>query len=66
MGEPACLYKEKINYKLVGGAGFLPHQDAPAYPFIKTSISCLIAVDASTIANGCLEVVDGFHQELLP
>ncbi|MSO16062.1 MAG: phytanoyl-CoA dioxygenase family protein, partial [Ilumatobacteraceae bacterium] len=37
MGEQAVLYKEKINYKLVGGAGFLPHQDAPAYPFIETS-----------------------------
>lgn len=66
MGEQAVLYKEKINYKLVGGAGFLPHQDAPAYPFIETSISCMIAVDQSTVSNGCLEVVDGEHQELLP
>lgn len=66
MGEQAVLYKEKINYKLMGGAGFLPHQDAPAYPFIETSISCMIAVDQSTVSNGCLEVVDGEHQELLP
>jgi hypothetical protein len=66
MGEPASLYKEKINYKLSGGAGFSPHQDAPAYPFIETSISCMIAIDASNVANGCLEVVDGKHQEILP
>lgn len=66
MGEPASLYKEKINYKLAGGAGFSPHQDAPAYPFIETSISCMIAIDESNIANGCLEVVDGHHQSLLP
>lgn len=65
MGEPAVLYKEKINYKLKGGAGFAPHQDAPAYPFIKKSISCMIAVDESTIENGCLEVVDQEHHALL-
>ena len=66
MGEQASLYKEKINYKLVGGAGFSPHQDAPAYPFVETSISCMIAVDASTTENGCLSVVDGQHHALLP
>ena len=31
MGEPAILFKEKINYKQPGGAGFAPHQDASAY-----------------------------------
>lgn len=66
MGEPALLYKEKINYKLSGGAGFSPHQDAPAYPFIETSISCMIAIDESNVTNGCLEVVNGQHQVLLP
>lgn len=66
LGEPVFLYKEKINYKLAGGAGFRPHQDAPAYPFIKKSISVMIAVDASTEENGCLEVCDASHQEILP
>jgi hypothetical protein len=66
VGEPVFLYKEKVNYKLVGGAGFRPHQDAPAYPFISTSVSVMIAVDASTVENGCLEVCDGAHRELLP
>lgn len=66
LGEPVFLYKEKINYKLSGGAGFRPHQDAPAYPFIKKSISVMIAIDASTEENGCLQVCDAHHQEILP
>jgi ectoine hydroxylase-related dioxygenase (phytanoyl-CoA dioxygenase family) len=66
LGEPAVLYKEKINYKLSGGAGFAPHQDAPAYRFIDTHISCMVAVDPATTKNGCLEVVSGMHAEVLP
>jgi hypothetical protein len=66
LGEPAVLYKEKINYKLPGGAGYAPHQDAPAYRFVQTHVSCMVAVDDSLVANGCLEVVSGHHQELLP
>jgi hypothetical protein len=66
LGEPAVLYKEKINYKLVGGAGYSPHQDAPAYPFIDTHVSCMVAVDDATLDNGCLEVVDAMHAEVLP
>mmetsp|Transcript_21388 Transcript_21388/g.63932 ORF Transcript_21388/g.63932 Transcript_21388/m.63932 type:complete len:240 (-) Transcript_21388:689-1408(-) len=30
-GEPAVLFKDKINFKGPGGAGFLAHQDATAY-----------------------------------
>jgi Phytanoyl-CoA dioxygenase (PhyH) len=66
LGEPAVLYKEKINYKLPGGAGYAPHQDAPAYRFVHTHVSCMVAVDDSLVANGCLEVVSGRHQDLLP
>jgi hypothetical protein len=66
LGEPAVLYKEKINYKLPGGAGFAAHQDAPAYRFVATHVSCMVAVDDATADNGCLEVVSGMHQELLP
>jgi hypothetical protein len=65
LGEPAVLYKEKINYKLPGGAGYAPHQDAPAYPFIATHVSCMVAVDDATEDNGCLEVVSGAHAEVL-
>jgi hypothetical protein len=66
LGETAVLYKEKINYKLPGGAGYAPHQDAPAYRFVQTHVSCMVAVDDSRRDNGCLEVVSGRHQELLP
>ena len=66
LGEPAVLYKEKINYKLPGGAGYAPHQDAPAYRFVETHVSCMVAVDDALVGNGCLEVVSGRHQELLP
>lgn len=66
IGEDAVLYKEKINYKLAGGAGFSPHQDAPAYPFIDTHVSCMVAVDDATPDNGCLEVVSDCHDEVLP
>ncbi len=66
LGEGAVLYKEKINYKLPGGAGYAPHQDAPAYRFVETHISCMLAVDDATVRNGCLEVVSGAHGSLLP
>lgn len=62
LGEEAVLYKEKVNYKLPGGAGYAPHQDAPAYPFIDSHISCMVAVDDAVEENGCLEVVSGVHQ----
>jgi hypothetical protein len=65
LGEPAVLYKEKINYKAAGGGGYAPHQDAPAYRFIETHVSCMVAIDDSLISNGCLEVVSGAHQEVL-
>lgn len=66
LGEPAVLYKEKVNYKLPGGAGYSPHQDAPAYPFIDAHVSCMVAVDDATVSNGCLEVASGHHHEVLP
>jgi hypothetical protein len=65
LGEPAVLYKEKINYKLPGGAGYAPHQDAPAYRFVDTHVSAMVAVDDATAANGGLEVVSARHHEVL-
>lgn len=66
LAEPAVLYKEKVNYKRAGGAGFSPHQDAPAYPFLERHISCMVAIDNSDTDNGCLEVVDRCHRALIP
>ena len=63
MGEPAVLYKEKINYKYPGGGGYAAHQDAPAYEFIDYHITCLISVDPATQESGCLYFSPGRHQE---
>lgn len=65
LGEDAVLYKEKINYKAPGGAGFSPHQDKPAYPFVDKVLSVMVAVDDATVENGCLFVVDGHHHAVL-
>ena len=65
LGEPVVLYKEKINFKLAGGAGFTAHQDATAYPFIDSHLTCMIAVDPATAENGCLEFAAGHHDALL-
>ncbi len=66
LGEPAVLYKEKINYKLAGGAGYTAHQDAPAYPMIESHVSAMIAVDDADADNGGLEVVSGCFASVLP
>ena len=66
LGEPAVLYKEKINYKLPGGAGYSPHQDAPAYRFVDVHVSCMVAIDDASADNGCLEVASASHAAVLP
>ena len=66
LGEGAVLYKEKVNYKQPGGAGFAPHQDATAYAFIKHHVTCLVAVDPMTAENGCLEFSPYPQGGLLP
>ena len=65
-GEPARLYKEKINYKQPGGGGFAPHQDAPAYRFVDHHVSVMVPVDPATVASGCLWVARGHDRGLLP
>jgi ectoine hydroxylase-related dioxygenase (phytanoyl-CoA dioxygenase family) len=65
-GEPAVLFKEKINYKQPGGGGFAPHQDATAYRFVDHHISCMVPLDPATEASGCLWVAPGYEQGRLP
>ena len=65
-GEPATLFKDKINYKGPGGGSFLAHQDATAYATDKlatTHISASVAIDPATLENGPLEVAPGRHRE---
>ncbi|MBI3555844.1 MAG: phytanoyl-CoA dioxygenase family protein [Deltaproteobacteria bacterium] len=65
MEEPAILFKEKINFKLPGGKGFTRHQDAPAFTTFGQTyhITMMVALDAATVENGCLEVVKGHHKK---
>ncbi len=66
LGEPAVLYKEKVNYKLPGGGGFAPHQDAAAYRFVDHHISVMVPVDDATEASGCLYFAPGHTEGALP
>ena len=66
LGEPALLFKEKVNYKQPGGAGFAPHQDAAAYRFADHHVSCMLPLDPATAASGCLEVAHGHLDGLMP
>ncbi|MDY7104833.1 MAG: phytanoyl-CoA dioxygenase family protein [Actinomycetota bacterium] len=66
LGEPAVLFKEKINYKHPGGGGFAPHQDATAYRFVDRHVSVMVPIDAATTANGCLWFADEHVDRVLP
>ena len=57
IGEPAVLFKDKINFKLAGSSGFAPHQDAPAYTTFGQTfhVTLMVPVDPMTLENGCLE-----------
>jgi len=62
-GEPAVLFKDKINFKMPGGGGFEAHQDVQAgwARYADLHITVLITIDKTTRANGCLEMAKGFH-----
>ena len=66
LGERALLYKEKVNHKLPGGAGYSPHQDAPAYPMVRSHVSAMVAIDDADPDNGGLEVVSDSFDRVLP
>ena len=61
LGDEVFLYKEKINYKYPGGAGYNAHQDAPAYKQVNLHATALVAVEPATMTNGCLEFAAGHH-----
>ncbi len=62
-GQPAALFKEKVNFKLPGGDGFKAHQDAQAgwNAYAASYITALVSIDPATLENGCLEVAAGWH-----
>ena len=64
-GEPAVLFKDKINFKMPGGDGFKAHQDVQAGwdTYAKLHITALVTIDPCTIENGCLEMSPGYHNK---
>jgi 2-aminoethylphosphonate dioxygenase len=61
------LFKDKLNWKMGGGKGFLAHQDQPAWTDFKPDRFYTVALFAndSTIEKGCLQFVkNGFNKEL--
>ncbi|KGO43220.1 Phytanoyl-CoA dioxygenase [Penicillium expansum] len=66
-GQQMLLFKDEVAWKLPGGRGAIPHIDLPAYgDFAPEFVEIMIAVDAHTAENGCMEVVDGSHREEVP
>jgi ectoine hydroxylase-related dioxygenase (phytanoyl-CoA dioxygenase family) len=62
-GEPAVVFKDKINFKLSGGGGFEPHQDQAAgwSRYAPVFITAMITLDPATLENGCLELGSGLR-----
>jgi ectoine hydroxylase-related dioxygenase (phytanoyl-CoA dioxygenase family) len=64
LGEDVVDFKDKINYKQPGGAGFSPHQDVLAYPGASRVMSVLVAVDECTTKSGCIWLAAGVDEVL--
>jgi ectoine hydroxylase-related dioxygenase (phytanoyl-CoA dioxygenase family) len=64
-GAPVVLFKDKINFKMPGGAGFKAHQDQQAgwTVYAPLFVTAMVTLDAATLENGCLEVSAGRHRE---
>jgi hypothetical protein len=60
LGAPAVMFKDKINFKMAGGAGFEPHQDQQAgwSSYAPLFVTALVCIDRATLENGCLEMAD--------
>jgi 2-aminoethylphosphonate dioxygenase len=67
LGGPAVLFKEKINFKMSGGAGFEPHQDQQAgwSRYAPLFVTALVSIDPATRENGCLEIANCPRQSRL-
>lgn len=65
LGEPAILFKEKLDYIHPGCAGYAPHQEIVAHRGPSRCVTCLVAVEDAAEEAGCLEFAPGWHQERL-
>ena len=65
LGEPAVLFKDKINFKLPGGDGFKAHQDVQAGwdAFADVHVTAMVAIDETNAENGSLEMLPGMHDK---
>jgi hypothetical protein len=64
LGEDVVDFKDKINYKQPGGAGFSPHQDLLAYPGASRVMSILLAMDECSTSSGCIWLGAGVDEVL--
>ena len=64
LDAPAVLFKDKINFKMPGGAGFEAHQDQQAgwSTYAPLFVTAMVSIDDSTVQNGCLEMTSGVRQ----
>jgi hypothetical protein len=61
-GEPACLFKDKLIFKIPGAEGYKLHQDYIAWDsFPKTFLTAIVAIDPCDRENGATEVFPGYH-----
>ena len=65
MGGPVVLFKDKINFKMPGGAGFKAHQDQQAgwSRYAPIFVTAMVTLDPATRESGCLEMAAGRHRE---
>ncbi len=65
LGEQLVLFKDKINFKMPGADGFTAHQDVQAGwdKYAKLHLTAMVSIDPTTVENGCLELVAGFHDK---
>jgi hypothetical protein len=65
MGGPVVLFKDKINFKMPGGAGFKAHQDQQAgwSKYAPIFVTAMVTLDPATLENGCLEMAARRHRE---
>ncbi|MCZ2342232.1 MAG: phytanoyl-CoA dioxygenase family protein [Bacteroidales bacterium] len=62
-GEPACLFKDKLIFKMPGAKGYGLHQDWIAWErFPRSFLSVLVPLDPADEDNGCTLVYPGYHQ----
>jgi 2-aminoethylphosphonate dioxygenase len=63
-GEPAVLFKDKINFKLSGADGFKAHQDVQAgwEKYANLHITAMVTIDVAILENGYLEIACGHHR----